>query len=175
MAEEQKSQLTEEERIERKARLFRIISNVLIGIAVIVIAVFIYFAYGTKQNIDIQTALDTQELRSKLKQIVSLEIRYYKENGEYAKINYLQLCKELPFYNPDINSKFKYKFDPKTAVATGVEKNASNDANGDNDGTDGLTLSVKWEDGVVEGNAGGDFFWTEDDLDDFERRAAESK
>ena len=175
MAAEQKPQLTEEERIERKARLFRLISNILIAVSIIVIAVFIFFLWGTKKNISTQTSLDTQVLRSKLKQVISLEKRYYQEHGEYVKINYLQLSKELPVFNPDPSGSFKYKFDPETAIAIGVEKDASNDVNGDDDGNDGLTLSVNWEPGVVEGNAGGDFFWTDEDKADFQTRAADEK
>ena len=128
---------------------------------------------GTKKNISTQTALDTQELRSKLKQIISLEKRYYSEHNEYVKINFLQLSKDLPVFNPDVNGSFKYKFDPETGIATGMEKDASNDVNGDTDGNDGLTLSINWEPDVVDGSAGRDFFWTDDDKEDFEKRAAE--
>ncbi|MBN1293039.1 MAG: hypothetical protein JXB48_14455 [Candidatus Latescibacteria bacterium] len=172
MAEEQKSQLSEEEKIERKAKLFRLISNILIGVAVIVIAVFIWFAMGTKQNIDTQTALDTQELRSKLKQIIALENQYYIDNGEYIKINNLQLVKELPRYDPNIQGNFKYEFDTKTLIATGMEKDASHDVNGDTDGRDGLTLSIDWVHGKTEGS---DFFWTDEDIAYFAERAAEKK
>ena len=79
MAEETKPQLSEEEKIERKARLFRIISRILIGMAVVVIGVFIYYAMGTRENIQQQTSIDTQALKSKLKQIIALEKRYHKE------------------------------------------------------------------------------------------------
>ena len=175
MAEEQKPQLTEEEKVARKTRLFRLISNILIGVSVVVIAVFIFFAWGTKQNISTQTALDTQELRSKIKQIISLEKKYYNEHGEYVIINYLQLSKELPVFTPDVNGSFKYKFDPQTGIATGMEEDASHDVNGDVDGNDGLTLSVNWEPGVVDGNAGGNFFWTDEDKADFQNRVAEEK
>jgi len=175
MAEENKPQLTEEERIERKARLFRMISRILIVVAVIVIGVFIYFAIGTKQNISKQTELDTQELRSKLKQIIALENKYYREHGEYVSFNFLSLCKELKNYDPAIDGNFKYKFDAKTGIATGMEKDASHDVNGDIDGNDGLTLSVDWEPGVIEGSSGGDFFWTDEDKADFERRRAEKQ
>ena len=172
MAEENKPQLSEEEMIERKARLFRMISRILIGVAVVIIAVFIYFAMGTKENISRQTELDTQALRSKLKQIVALENRYKRENGEFVSFKFLSLCKELRNYDPAVDGSFKYSFDAKTGIATGMEKDASNDVNGDVDGNDGLTLSSDWEPGVVEGSAGGDFFWPESDLKDFESRKA---
>ena len=175
MAEESKPQLTEEEKIERRTRLFRIISRILIVLAVIVIGVFIFFAMGTKDNIEQQTAIDTQELRSKLKQIVSLEIKYNKEHGEYISFKFLQLCKELAQYNPAIDGSFKYKFDAETGIATGMEKDATNDVNNDIDGNDGLTLSVKWEHGVIEGSSGRDFFWTDDDISGFERRKGQTQ
>ena len=170
MAEENKPELTEEERIERKTRLFRLISRILIGIAVVVIAVFIFFALGTKQNIEEQTAIDTQTLRSKLKQIISLEKKYFVKNGEYISFKYMALCKELGNYDPAVDSNFKYMFDAETGIATGREKDATHDVNGDIDGNDGLTLSVNWEEIVLKGSSGRNFFWTDDDKADFERR-----
>ena len=172
MANETKKQLTEEEKIERKARIFRIISRILIVTAVIIIIVFIYFAYGTRQNISEQTDLDTQELRSKLKQIIALENRYYADNGEYVSFKYLSLCKELVNYDPAVDGNFKYMFDAETGLATGREQDASHDVNGDNDGNDGLTLDVNWNADVLSGSSGGNFFWTDADLSDFKNRAA---
>ncbi len=170
---EQKPQLTEEEQIERKARLFRTISRILIVLSVIIIAVFIYFAYGTRQNISQQTSIDTQPLRSKLKQIISLEKRYYEEKGAYAGFKFNQLSRELPQYDPNVDGSFMYSFDPETGIATGREKNASNDVNGDVDGNDGLTIDVNWNAGVLDGSAGGNFFWPEEDIQDFERHKTE--
>jgi cell division protein FtsL len=172
MADEQKPQLTEEERIARKTKLFRLISKILVGVAIVVIAVFIFFAYGTKKNINTQTAMDTQELRSKLKQIIALEIKYKEEHGDYSRINFLQLNKEIPIFDPNPSGNFKYKFDPQTGIATGMEKDASSDVNGDDDGKDGLTLSVKWEPGKTDDS---DFFWTDEDIADLQKRAAEQK
>ena len=48
-----------------------------------------------------------------------------------------------------------------------MEKDASHDINGDNDGRDGLTLDVNWEAGKTDGS---DFFWPDEDLADFEQR-----
>jgi len=175
MAEEAKPQLTEEEQIERKAKLFRMISRVLIGVAVIVIGVFIYFAMGTRENISQQTEIDTQSLRSKLKQIVSLEKRYYNDHGEFVGFKVNQLCKEISQYDPDLTGFFMYSFDAESGVATGRERDASNDVNNDIDGNDGLTLTSEWEAGVLEGSAGGDFFWPDSDLQDFEQRKAEGR
>ena len=173
MAEETKSQLSEDEKIERRAHLFRMFSRILIGVSVVVIGIFIYFAMGTRENIQLQTSLDTEPMRSKLKLIISLENRYFEENGEYVPFRYLQISKELPRYDPDVDNSFKYQFDAQTLIATGREKDATNDVNGDNDGNDGLTLSVNWEADVLEGLSGGNFFWTDEDLADFERRKAE--
>ena len=175
MPKEVNPQLTEDDEIERKTRLFRLISRILIGVSIVVIGIFIVFAFGTKQNISLQTALDTQELRSKLTQLVSLEIKHHKENGEYVKINYLSISKEIPNYDAAIDGKYKYKFDPETGIATGSEMDASNDVNGDNDGNDGLTLSVDWEYGVIEGSRGGNFFWTDADKSKFDIRAGKTQ
>ncbi|MHB9027911.1 MAG: hypothetical protein ACYC9O_04020 [Candidatus Latescibacterota bacterium] len=167
MAEVNRPQLTEEEKIARKVRIRRTITYILGGIAAVCIIAFVILAWGTKQNISQQTALDTQELRSKLKMIIAIENRYFEENGKYVPFNYLTIAKDLPQYDPDLEGNFKFKFDEKTGTVTGIEKDAASDVNGDNDGADGLTLSVNWEPGVVEGLSGGDFFWTDEDKADF--------
>jgi hypothetical protein len=170
MAGANQPQLTEEEKIARKVKIRRTITYILGGIAAVCLIAFVILAWGTKQNITQQTALDTQELRSKLKMIIAIENRYFEENGKYVPFNFLTMAKDLPQYDPDLDGSFKFKFDEKTGIATGVEKDATNDVNGDNDGADGLTLSVNWEPGVVEGNAGGNFFWTDEDKADFQTR-----
>ena len=167
MAEGTKNQLSDEELIEKKARMFKMISRILIVFAVITIGIFVFFAMGTKQNINIQTEFDTQGMRSKLKQIVALENRYHRETGEYKSFNYLSLCKELKNYDPAVDGDFKYKFDADTGIATGIEKN---DVNGDNDLKDGLTLSVDWDGEKTDGSS---YFWSDSDIADFEKRKAE--
>ncbi len=167
MADEKKPQFSEEEKIARKIKLRRIISNVLIIIAAISVIIFIVMAYLTKGNIDTQTTFDTNELRSKLRNVISLEIKYFAESGKFAPIPYMGLCKEIPRYNPNINSNFKYKFDVKTGMVTGIERDASHDVNDDSDGRDGLTLNVFWEAGKTEDS---DFFWTDEEIEDFKIR-----
>lgn len=171
MPDETKPKLSEEEQIERKAKLFRIISRILIGVVSIIIIVFAYFFFMTKENISQQTEIDTLELRSKLQQIISLENKYFKENGEYAPFKYSQRCKEIPRYDPVVGGQFKYKFDAEEGIAYGREKDATNDVNGDDDGNDGLTLSVNYEPGVMEGSRSSDFFWTDEEKAKFEERA----
>ncbi|MFC1538837.1 hypothetical protein ACFL6H_05385 [Candidatus Latescibacterota bacterium] len=173
MAEEIKSTLTEEEKIARKVKIRRIISYIFMIIAGISVVAFVILAYLTKGNIETQITFDTQELRSKLKNIINLEIQYYKENGEYAEIKFNQLCKEIEKYNPNVAGSFKYSFDPETLIATGMEKDYQNDVNEDEDGRDGLTLSVNWEPGVQKGTSGGDFFWADEDLAYFEEKRAQ--
>lgn len=168
-----KPKLTEEEKIERKAKLFRLISRILMVVAVVIIVIFIYFARGTRQNISQQTSIDTQALRSKLKQIISLENRYYAQNGEYVGFSYLQRAQDLPTYDPSVDGNFQYEFDPETGIATGRERDVAHDVNGDNDGNDGLTLSTDWEAGVLDGSSGGNFFWTDSDEQDFATRSGQ--
>jgi hypothetical protein len=158
--------LTEEQRIEKKAKLFKFISKILIVVSVIAIAVFIFFAMGTKKNIDTKTAMDTQKMRSNLKKVISLQKRYFEENGSYIQIKPGQLCRELPQYDPDVEGYFTYEFDPQTGVATGRERE---DSNGDGDINDALELSVDWDAKVPSGSS---FFWPDDDKADFEQRKA---
>jgi hypothetical protein len=161
-------QLTEEEKLARKVKIRRIISYIFGVCAFIAIVTFIIFAMGTKKNINIKTSMDSQELRSKLKQIINLENQYYVANGTYVNINFLTMSKEIPQYNPNLDGSFKYMFDAKTGIATGIENEA--DVNGDKDQSDGLTLSVKWEADVTKGSH---FFWTDEDLAEFKQKAAE--
>jgi len=170
MADEKKPQLSEEEIIARKLKIRRIISRVLIIIGAVSLIVFVVLAWLTKGNISTQTALDTQELRSHLKKIIALEKKYYEENGKYATIKFMSLSKEIERYDPNINGNFMYSFDAGTGIAIGKEKDATHDVNGDNDGTDGLTLSTNWEPGKTEDS---EFFWTDEDIKDFKSRAAQ--
>ncbi len=174
MAEETKSTLTEEEKIERKLKIRRLISNIFIVVACLSIIAFAVLAFMTKGNIDTQTTYDTQELRSKLKNIINLEIRYHNDHGEYAEIEYRYPSEEIENYNPNAAGDFMYEFDPETKIATGRERDYNSDVNGDEDGNDGLTLSIDWEPGVLEGSAGGNFFWPEEDLEYFEEKRAEA-
>ena len=123
----------------------------------------------SRQNISTQTTLDTQEMRSKLKQLVALERQYYEETGQLSEIRYLGLSREIDRFNPNVDGSFRYRFEARTGIATGREKDSSYDVNGDEDGEDGLTLSINWEPGVTDDS---DFFWTEEDIADFEARRA---
>ena len=162
-------QLTEEEKIARKVKIRRTISYIFGACAFVAIIVFVIFAMGTKKNINVKTAMDSQEVRSKLKQIINLENQYFSEHGSYVNINFMTMSKEIPQYNPNLDGSFKYKFDSKTGIATGIEN--EQDVNLDKDSSDGLTLSVKWEADVTEGSH---FFWTDEDKADFKQKAAET-
>jgi hypothetical protein len=163
----QKPQLTEEEKIAKKVKIRRIISIVFGVCAAVAIVTFVIFAMGTKKNINTKTAMDSQELRSKLKQIINMENKYFADNGTYSSFSFLTRSKEIPMYDPNLDGNFKYKFDAKTGIATGMEKDV--DVNNDNDTSDGLTLSVKWEADITKGSH---FFWTDEDLQDFKQKAA---
>lgn len=167
MSEKGKPVLTEEEVIAKKLKFRRTLSYILMVVGAISIIVFIVLMILTKGNVDTQTTFDTQELRSKLKNIIALENKCYADSGKYVEIRELSLAKELPRYDPVIDGKFKYSFDPATKTATGTEKDASHDVNGDGDGNDGLTLTVTWDYRVVKGNGSGNFFWAEEDVADF--------
>jgi hypothetical protein len=167
MAVNGKPVLTEEEIIAKKLKFRRTVSYILMVVGAISIIVFVILMTLTKGNVDTQTTLDTQELRSKVKNIIALENQCFADSGKYIEIRELSLAKELPRYDPKIDGSFKYSFDPATKTATGMEKDASHDINGDGDGNDGFTLSVTWDYGIVKGNSGGNFFWPEEDKADF--------
>ena len=169
MAEETKPKLSEEEMLARKLKLRKTLSNIFIVVATISIIAFIILMYLSGQNVSTQTSIDTQEMRSKLKQLVALERQYFEETGQLADIRYLALSKEIDRFNPNVDGSFRYRFDARTGVATGREKDATFDVNGDEDGADALSLSINWEPSVPEES---DFFWTDEDIADFESRRA---
>ncbi|MFC1490732.1 hypothetical protein ACFL6K_05940 [Candidatus Latescibacterota bacterium] len=173
MAEETKSTLTEQEKIDRKVKIKRILSNIAMVVTGVSIVVFVILLFMTKGNIETQTTYDTLDLRNKLKNIVNLENRYFEEHGEYAEIKFLQLCKQIPNYDPNVDGSFKYSFDPETGLAIGMEKDYNNDVNDDGDGRDGLSLSVKWEAEVIKGTSGTNFLWSEEDEAYFEQKRSQ--
>src|SRR3989339_2270013 len=125
MAGNGKPTLTEEELIAKKVKFRRTLSYIFMVIGGISIIVFIVLMILTKGNVDTQTSINSQELRSKLKNIIALENKYFEENGSYAAIKFLSLSKELTRFDPSIDGNFKFKFDPETKTATGMEKDAS--------------------------------------------------
>ncbi len=166
----EKKELTEEQ-IAQKMRMRKILSAIFGAIALISIMVFVVLMILTGKNKNTQVAIDTQELRSKMKQIIALERNYYTQSQRLADIRYLALSKELDRFNPNIDGAYRYRFDSRTGLATGMEKE-DNDVN-NNSQSDGLTLSINWEPGVTPNSA---FFWTEEDIADFtQRNAAEPK
>ncbi|MFC1512142.1 hypothetical protein ACFL5H_02990 [Candidatus Latescibacterota bacterium] len=169
MADETKPKLSEEEIIARKLKLRKTLSTTFLVVATVSIIAFIVLMFLSRQNVSTQTSIDTQEMRSKLKQLVALERLYYEETGQLSDIRYLALSREIDRFNPNVDGSFRYRFDTRTGIATGREKDSSYDVNGDEDGNDGLTLSINWEPGVTDES---DFFWTEEDIADFEARRA---
>ena len=96
MSENGKPVLTEEEIIAKKLKFRKNLSYVLMVIGAISIVVFVILMVMTKGNVDTQTTLDTQEMRSKIKNIIALENKCFEDSGKYVEIKELSLAKELP-------------------------------------------------------------------------------
>jgi prepilin-type N-terminal cleavage/methylation domain-containing protein len=98
------------------------------------------------------------ELKNGLWHIVNLEKSYYNANFEYVEFAYGDNSPILGFNQPD-PSHFTYAFVAADTAAYGMEKGTAHDINFDDDGNDGLYISVTAREGVVSGSAGDDFAW----------------
>ena len=88
----------------------------------------------------------TSEAKEILGHIIQLEKTYYFTNEQYVDFAAGNDCVEIGFAQPE-QSRFTYSF--TDSIATAAE---SVDVNNDGDTTDGLTLSVTNNQGVVSGS-----------------------
>ncbi len=98
------------------------------------------------------------ELKQMLWHIIHLEKTYYYANDRYVAFIYNEESPELGFAQPD-NSRFTFSFVLSDTTAYGKEDGTGNDVNFDDDGDDGLSVSVNGLEGVVSGSSGDNFAW----------------
>lgn len=100
------------------------------------------------------------ELKNGLWHIVNLEKAYYNANDRYEEFDYGDNCPTLGYNQPTPGtSHFTYAFVTADTSAYGMENGAGDDINFDDDGNDGLSISVTAREGVVAGSSGDDFAW----------------
>jgi len=125
----------------------------LVELMVVVVIIGILATIAIPKFSDLIGTTKTNEAKSVLSQIISLEIAYFYANSTYFDFDYGVAAPEIGFEIPD-NSRFEYRFDQAevhagaTGWATAIE---IGDVNGNavND-TDGLKLSLA-KDKSVEG------------------------
>ena len=141
---------------KQKQILIIILGGVLVAILIIIIVLVLGIHSRRKGKV-----LGTLELpKSTLMRIINLEKRYNEKNGKYVSFPTGVSCRPIGFEQPswDVDS-FDYSFDAKTGIAKARERGPEYDVNGDEDGDDGLTLSIDGTRGILEGSKGSDLFW----------------
>lgn len=98
------------------------------------------------------------DLKNGLWHIVNLEKAHYNANNRYEEFAYGENSPALGFNQSDA-SHFTYSFVAADTAAYGMEKGSAHDINFDEDGSDGLLVSITGRQGVVSGSAGDDFTW----------------
>ena len=97
------------------------------------------------------------ELKQGLWHVIHLEKSYYHVNENYIAFAFGDDSAHLGFAQPD--GHFTYSFDNGALKVTGMENGAGHDINFDEDGDDGLTITIDGVEGVLSGSTGGDFGW----------------
>jgi len=97
------------------------------------------------------------ELKQGLWSIVKIQQSYYFANDRYEEFAYGEDSARLGFAQPD--GKFTYRFSVSDTTAYGMENGTANDVNFDEDGDDGLSVSITGLEAVINGSAGNDFAW----------------
>ena len=98
------------------------------------------------------------ELKQGLWYLVRLEEEYYFANNQYVGFDFTDtVCEPIGFTQPD--GRFVYSFNIADETAYGKENGVANDINFDDDGDDGLSVSITRVEGVMSGSAGSDFAW----------------
>ena len=98
------------------------------------------------------------ELKQGLWHLVRLEEAYYFANNQYVGFDFTDTaCAPIGFTQPD--GHFVYSFDLGDETAYGKENGVANDVNFDDDGDDGLSVSITRVESVMSGSAGPDFAW----------------
>lgn len=98
------------------------------------------------------------ELKQGLWHIIHLERTYYYARNQYESFNYGEDSVQLGFAQPE-HTNFTYAFSTSDTTAYGMEKGSGYDVNYDNDGDDGLTVSISGYEDIISGSEGSNFAW----------------
>lgn len=97
------------------------------------------------------------ELKQGLWHIINLEKAYFPVHDSYVGFDFGEDSPELGFSQPDGN--FTYKFDIALTTVYGKENGSGHDINFDEDGDDGLSVTIDGTEDVVAGSSGDNFAW----------------
>ena len=97
------------------------------------------------------------ELKQGLWHVIHLEKSYFHVSETYIEFAFGDDSAQLGFAQPD--GHFTYNFDNGTLKASGMENGDGHDINFDDDGDDGLTVSIDGAEEIINGSTGSDFAW----------------
>ncbi len=130
----------------------------LVELMIVVVIVGILASIAVPKFSAVVARSKLTELKNGLWHIVNLEKAYNHAYDRYEEFAYGESSPMLGFNQPE-TSHFTYAFVVADTAAYGMEKGAAHDVNFDEDGNDGLFVSVTAREGVISGSAGDDFAW----------------
>jgi prepilin-type N-terminal cleavage/methylation domain-containing protein len=131
----------------------------LVELMIVVVIIGILAAVAIPNFTTVVTKAKLSELKSGLWNIVHLEQAYYHARESYVEFAYGENSVALGYNQPASKSHFTFSFVNSDTSAWGKEKDAANDVNSDDDGDDGMTVSVTGRQGIISGSAGDNFAW----------------
>lgn len=130
----------------------------LVELMIVVVIIGILASIAIPKYSAVVARAKLTELKNGLWHIVNLEKSFYHANDRYVEFAYGDNAVELGFNQPD-NSNFIYSFVVSDTTAYGKENGSGHDVNFDDDGDDGLSVTITGDEGVISGSTDDNFAW----------------
>ncbi len=130
----------------------------LVELMIVVVIIGILAAIAIPNFTTVVTRAKLSEVKGELWHIVNMERAYYHAHDDYAEFAYGANSVELGYAQPS-KGRFTYSFVNADTCAYGKEKDVANDINGDDDGDDGMSVSITGYEGIISGSSGDNLAW----------------